>query len=337
MKTTEARKLLGVGRNATPHDIKKAFRHLAMRWHPDRNPAPEASEMFARLSAACDLLLEPFEQKTAHADGKTDAHADNTDARGADRRQDIELDIEQLCLGGTAEVVLESATGCAECAGQGYREHERSQLCVHCQGSGRVRNGKNLSRCENCDGRGYARRVRCPKCHGSGRQISRRALAVTIPPGILPGDELRLGGEGYAPPSGKGRAGDLLLRIQLRPHPLYGLDGSDIVLERPVSLFILLGGGTVTIPSPVGSREIAIEPGAAALREQIIPGAGIPAQGKRPAGTLRIRLVPALPTAATPALITLCRALQVETRQTEETVFPELAAWERRWLGDGKI
>lgn len=334
MKTTEARKLLGVGRNASPHDIKKAFRHLAMCWHPDRNSAPEAHEMFARLSAAYDLLLEPFKQKTAYADHRGDAQADKTESRGADRSQDIELDIMQLCLGGTAEVILESSVDCAACAGQGKQEHTHSQLCGHCQGSGRVRHGKTLRRCEDCDGRGYTHRIRCPQCRGSGRQSYRRALAVTIPPGLLPGDELRLGGEGYAPPSGKGSHGDLRLRIQLRKHPLYALDGSDIVLERPVSFFFLLGGGKITVPTPAGSRELAIAPGPAAPREQTLPGAGLPARGKRPAGNLRVCLIPMLPTVATPDLAALCRALQTEIRQMEETIFPELAAWEHRWLGE---
>jgi len=334
VKTTEARKLLGVERDATPHAIKKAFRHLAMRWHPDRNPAPEAHEMFARLSAACDLLLEPFEpahadDKSAHSTSKTDSHS-----HGADRNQDIELDIEQLCLGGKTDVVLESAVECTKCAGHGHQEHEHSQLCTHCQGSGRVRHIKNLVRCKDCDGRGYSRRTRCLQCHGSGRQISQRILAVTVPPGMLPGDELRLKGEGYAPASGKGRSGDLRLRIQLRPHPLYTLDGNDIMLDRPVSVFILLGGGNISVPSPTGLHELAIEPGSATSREQIVPGAGIPARDKRAAGKLRVRLVPVLPCSPTPALVELYRALQAEIRQAD--ILPELAAWEQRWLSGSK-
>ena len=334
MKAAEARKLLGVERDATPHAIKKAFRHLAMLWHPDRNPAPEAHEMFARLSAACDLLLEPFE--STHADDKSGSPANKADSHGTDRSQDIELDIEQLCLGGKAEVVLESGVQCEQCEGQGWQEHERSQLCTQCKGSGRVRHGKNLVRCKDCDGRGYSKRIRCSQCHGSGRRISQRVLTVTIPPGMLPGDELRLEGEGYAPASGKGRSGDLRLRVQLRPHPLYALDGNDITLDRPVSVFVLLGGGNISVPSPVGPHDFAIEPGTATSREQNIPGAGIPARGKRVAGNLRVRLVPVLPCSPTPALIALYRALQVEIGKKESDILPELVAWEQRWLPGSK-
>jgi len=308
-----------------------------MLWHPDRNPATEAHEMFSRLNAACDLLLEPFEQETVHADDRNGSHASKANSRGMDRNQDIELDIEQLCLGGKAEVVLESGVECVECAGQGHQEHEHSQLCGHCQGSGRVRHGKHLGRCDDCDGRGYSRRIRCPQCSGSGRQISRRVLTVIIPPGMLPDDELRLKGEGYAPVSGKGRSGDLRLRIQLRPHPLYALEGNDITLNRPVSVFVLLGGGSISVPSPVGQHDINIEPGAATSREQDISGAGIPARGKRAAGKLRVRLVPVLPCSPTPALIKLYRTLQSEIGQMESTVLPELTAWERRWLSGSKV
>ncbi|MDR3214006.1 MAG: DnaJ domain-containing protein, partial [Azoarcus sp.] len=186
MKTSEARKLLGVGSDASPATIKKAFRHLAMFWHPDRNPAPEAGEFFARLSTACDHLLE-MAPAPAHGAGKAAS-------RGEDRRQDIDLDIERLCLGGEAEAVIESRTECTECAGTGYFESEHSQLCAGCQGSGRVRVGKGLFRCEDCDGRGYTRRARCLQCKGTGERVSRRTLTVTVPMGVLPGDELRLEG-----------------------------------------------------------------------------------------------------------------------------------------------
>ncbi|MDR0715944.1 MAG: DnaJ domain-containing protein [Azoarcus sp.] len=335
MKTSEARKLLGVGPGAAPQDIKKAFRYLAMLWHPDRNPAPEAGEMFARLSAACDHLLGLSGQDGAAASGAGDdgGHrpAGRAASRGGDRRQDIELDIEHLCLGGQVEAVLESRVECPECAGQGYLEHERSQLCPHCQGSGRVRRGKSLLRCEDCDGRGYTRRVRCTKCNGSGQQISRRILTVMAPAGVQPGDELRLKGEGYPSASSKGRPGDLRLSIRARPHPLYTLDGSDLVLERPVSAFVLLAGGTVAVPSPGGPRDVVLKPGPAVAREQSIPGAGIPARGQRAAGKLRVRFVPVLPAALTPELIGLCRALQSGIERAPDSV-PELAAWEKRWL-----
>ena len=324
MRTAEARKLLGVDAAATPEAIKKAFRHLAMLWHPDRNPAPEAGEFFARLNAACEHLLAI----TAAARASTR----KTTSRGEDRHQDIELDIEHICLGGQAEVALKTSTECTVCGGEGFIESASSQLCPHCQGSGRVRIGRELFRCEDCDGRGYTRRVRCPNCNGSGKQIDTRMLAVTVPPGVLPGDELRLLGEGFPPESGKGCPGDLHLRIRLRQHTLYTLEGSDLTLERPVSAFVLLGGGTVAVPSPGSLHDLELKPGPASAREQVIAGAGFPARGKRAAGKLRVRLAPVLPSVSTPALVKLYHALQTEVEHAGRNSLPELAAWEKRWL-----
>jgi len=326
VRTAEARKLLGVDAAATPEAIKKAFRHLAMLWHPDRNPAPEAGEFFARLNTACEHLLEIATSATVRASTR------KTAARGEDRHQDTELDIEHICLGGQAEVALKTSVECTVCGGEGFIESTSSQLCPHCQGSGRVRIGRELFRCEDCDGRGYTRRARCPNCNGSGKQIDTRMLAVTVPPGVLPGDELRLLGEGFAPESGQGRPGDLHLRIKLRPHPLYALEGSDLVLERPVSAFVLLGGGTVAVPSPSGLRYLELKPGSANAREQVIAGAGVPARGKRATGKLRVRLAPVLPSVSTPALVKLYRTLQAEVERAGHSSLPELAAWEKRWL-----
>jgi molecular chaperone DnaJ len=331
VKTTEARKLLGVGPEATPQAIKKAFRHLAMLWHPDRNPVPNAGEVFARLNAACEHLLE----LSASNDGDAgDGHktTGKTANRGDDRRQDFELNLEQIYHGGKAEVVLETRAECSGCGGQGYREVDHSQLCPHCQGSGRVRAGKTLTHCEDCDGRGYTRRIRCPQCDGSGEQVNRRTLVVTVPRGMLPGDELRIGGEGFPATSPKGHPGDLFLRIRLVPHPLFELDGCDLVLARPTSVFTLLGGGTLAVPSPGGIHQLRLESGPGTEREQVIPGAGLPARGKRAAGNLRVRLQPCLPSAASPALIPLYRALQAEIESSAQDSIPELAAWEERWL-----
>ncbi|MDR0634412.1 MAG: DnaJ domain-containing protein [Azoarcus sp.] len=325
VKTSEARKLLGVGPEATPEAIKKAFRHLAMRWHPDRNPAPEAGEFFGRLSTACDHLLG-LVPAPAHGGGGGRAAS-----RGDDRHQDIELDIERLCLGGEVDVVLESRIDCTACGGTGYSEAGYSQLCPRCQGSGRVRLGHVLFRCEDCDGRGYTRRIRCPRCEGAGKRLERRILTVTVPPGMLPGDELRLEGEGH-PAATRGRPGDLRLRVRLLPHPVYTLDGGNIVLERPVSVFALLGGGRVAVPSPAGVRHLELEPGPGEAREQRIPGAGVPARGRRAAGDLCVRFVPVLPSVPVPALVRHYRALQAEMEHAGQACAPELAAWEKRWL-----
>ncbi|GHT80993.1 chaperone protein DnaJ 1 [Betaproteobacteria bacterium] len=323
MDIPEARKLLGVTSRTSAAAIKKAFRQLAMQWHPDRNPAPEAGEKFARLAAACNLLLEQ-ESSSAKANAAPD--------KGEDLRQDFELDLEQACRGGQAEVGVDKRTECDACAGSGYQEVALSQQCPTCHGSGRIRRKHGLTNCPDCEGRGYTRRIRCPECEGKGERLARSVFAVTLTPGMLSGDELRLEGKGHPAPDPAGQPGDLLLRIVLRPHALFGVDGNDITIDRPVSTFILLIGGTVTVPTPVGPRDIDVPPGLPTLREIAIPEAGIPARGKRAAGALKVRLLPGLPTVSSPTLTKLYRSLQQEIERTQPHCCPELDAWEQRWL-----
>jgi molecular chaperone DnaJ len=248
--------------------------------------------------------------------------------------QDLELDLEQICQGGKTEVGIEIQRECEACAGAGYQESAFSQPCATCHGSGRIRRKHGLANCPDCDGRGYTHRVRCPACDGKGRILSRRAFTVTLQPGMLPGDELRLEGKGYPADSPDGQPGDLRMRIVLRPHPLFSVEGSDIAIDRPVSAFILLTGGAVAVPTPTGPRglHLDIPPGPAAPREITIPDGGIPARGKRAAGTLKVRLLPCLPSISSPALVKLYHALQKEIDRTRPQCCPELDAWEKRWL-----
>jgi molecular chaperone DnaJ len=320
---TEARKLLGVTSRTSAAVIKKTFRQLAMQWHPDRNPASDAGEKFARFAAAYNLLLE---QESNSAD------ADAAPVKGNDRKQDFELDLEQACRGGPAEVGVDNRSECEACAGTGYQEVALSQQCPTCHGSGRIRRKHGLSNCPDCEGRGYTRRIRCPECEGQGKRLARSVFSVTLLPGMLTGDELRLEGKGHPAENPAARPGDLLLRIVLRPHVLFGVDGSDIIIDRPVSAFILLAGGTVTVPTPVGPRDIDVPPGPATPREISIPDAGIPARGKRAAGALKVRLLPSLPTVSSPTLVKLYRSLQKEIEHTQPQCCPELDAWEQRWL-----
>jgi molecular chaperone DnaJ len=324
LKITEARKLLGVGPHDSASTIKKAFRQLAMRWHPDRNSAPEAGEKFARFATAYNLLLEQISDDGNEADVAPD--------RGADRIQELELDLETVCRGGKVEVDVETRSECEACSGRGYRETTFSQLCTACHGSGRVRRKHGLTNCPVCDGRGYTHRLPCPECDGKGKRSTNRVFTVVVPAGMFSGDELRLEGEGHPAASPSGQAGDLRLRVILRPHPLFGIEETDIVIDRPVSAFILLAGGTVSVPTPTGLLSVDIPPGPAILRETFIAGAGIPARGDRAAGALKVRFLPSLPTVSSPALVKHYRLLQKEIDRTLRQCCPELDAWEQQWL-----
>jgi molecular chaperone DnaJ len=149
---------------------------------------------------------------------------------------------------------------------------------------------------------------------------------------VVQGDELRLAGEGESPPDADGVAGDLRLRVLIDTHSLYGVEGRDLVIHRPLSALRLLSGGEIRVPVPGGSRTIAFEPGSACACELRLEGAGFPARGGRPAGALVVRLEPVLPQAGDARVRELAALLDAELGTDLARHLPEVASWEARWL-----
>ncbi|NMG46978.1 DnaJ domain-containing protein [Azoarcus communis] len=329
---SEAFSLLELEPGATQASIKRAFRRLAMRWHPDRNPDPAALEHFKRLRAAHDSLLESFEADTPLPSTQDAGHATSA-PRAADRRRDLEIDLEQAVLGGEASLVFDIPSPCSDCDGSGWQTWAHSRLCPDCHGSGRIRTANGLTPCAVCNGRGYSNRTPCTCCDGSGQIVGHRTLTVRIPPGIAEGDLLRLEGEGEPASDAGGLPGDLLLRIRLRPHPLYRVIGRDVVIERPVSIFTLLGGGQIRVPGPSEPHTLNIEAGSAAPRTVRIEGAGLPARSGFAAGALCVSLNPVTPAPTSDkSVIELYRAIQGRLTQDQHMLLPELDTWEHQWL-----
>lgn len=333
--------LLGITPGAEEGELKRAFRRLAMRWHPDRNPAPDALEHFKALRAAYETLLADLTDGGAEPSGDDEDIDPGEEAaadaaapagpRGADRRQTLVLSIEEACLGAEKIVVIADETVCAHCHGSGETALSHSRLCATCHGSGRLRGAHGLVSCAVCNGRGYVNKDACPDCAGSGRQGSERRLAVRVPPGMLPGDELRLEGEGEAHEGVDGRPGDLRLIIELAPHPLFRRDGRDLLVTRPVSLFRLLAGGELVVPVPGGVRRVAL-PGDLRIRQLRVDGAGLPGRGGRPAGALVVDLDTVMPDTVDAGLRTQLGRLDDALRRKLDAHLPALAEWEANWL-----
>ena len=324
--------LLGLPAGASAQQIKRAFRKLAMQWHPDRNPDPAAAEQFRRLRDAHDRLLATLlgdEGQTQHEDEGAAAPQ-----RGADRWQTLEISIEESFSGALRAVEVERRSPCTQCGGSGMEQLSVSRLCSPCRGSGRVRGPAGLERCPDCEGRGYRNTGPCGGCGGSGEQLHTRHLEVRIPPGVVDEDELRLTGEGEPHADPRHRAGDLRLRIRLASHPLFRREGRDLVLRRPVSALRLLIGGTLRVPHPEGARSLELEPGLAHPRSLRVPGAGFPAHGRRARGDLVVEFEPELPHAPEPSLHGLIDELDRALAARAEHHFPELARWESVWLDE---
>ena len=304
-----------------------------MVWHPDRNDHPEATERFKEIRAAYDALLEPEDE--APEDDAPPEYPPDTEPepqagepeRAADIRLNLQVSLLEAWAGCHKTIHFQRVTNCKTCAGSGEHGMTRTRFCSACHGSGRVRDKKQgLVSCEECAGRGFFSERICPACTGSGRDITEVSLKIKVPPGMLPGDDLRLAGQGEA---GVGvlQSGDLFLTIVIHSHPVFELRGRDLYLEMPVNALALIAGSEIEIPLPVGSKRVQLDPGAALLRELRFAKKGYPGRGKAAAGDLLVTLRPVFPNDLNAKQRKSLQQLVESLNADAEDFLPDVAAW----------
>jgi molecular chaperone DnaJ len=285
--------VLGVKRDASEEDIKRAYRKLAMEHHPDRNAGcTEAEARFKELSEANSVLTDP--QKRAAYDrfghagvngagGGPQFHGDIHDIfnevfgeafgdmfggggrgrqhgprRGQDLRYDLEITLEQAYAGSTVEIRVPASLSCEVCSGSGCKPGTNPTACATCGGAGRVRATQGFfsieRTCPRCGGSGRMVMDPCTGCHGAGQVRKERTLEVTIPPGVDDGARIRLAGEGDSG-SGGGPRGDLYIFLSVRPHDLFERDGLDLLCTVPVPMCVAALGGEIEAPCLAGGGE----------------------------------------------------------------------------------
>jgi molecular chaperone DnaJ len=326
----EACEVLGVTPDAGPSEWKRAYRRLAMRWHPDRNDHPEATERFKQINAAYELLTAVDVQETQENKAETDtAEAAETVVRAADIRLNLHISLEDAAHGCRKTLIYRRGKVCGTCAGSGEAGMSRTRFCPACHGSGRIRDVQRiLIPCEACGGRGFFTECICPDCSGSGRDTADVNLEITIPPGMLSGDELRLAGQGELGDDERA-AGDLYLTIVLTTHALYRLEGRDLHYRMPVGVLALLAGGEIELPSLGGIICHTLAEGSCEAREIRLAGKGYTGRGNRPAGDLIVTLEPEFPSNLSARQRKLLRQVHADMLDARADCLPAVDAWWR--------
>jgi molecular chaperone DnaJ len=290
-------KVLDVPRTATEAQVKQAYRRLAMKYHPDRNPNDrEAEERFKEAKEASEVLTDPHKralydqhghpglEAAARGGGRGgfgpgDAFSDifgdvfgdifggarrggrTQIFRGADLRYELALDLDQAVFGTTAEIEVAKLAECDVCHGSGAAKGSQPVTCESCGGAGQVRISQGFFQlqqtCPRCRGSGTVIRNPCDTCLGQGRVRRTRKLSVKVPAGVDNEDRVRLSGEGEAGRNG-GPAGDLYVEIHVREHPIFERDGEHLSCEVPVSFATAALGGTVAVPTLDGDVTLKI-------------------------------------------------------------------------------
>lgn len=310
---------LGVSHDATPEEIKRAYRRLARELHPDRNPGDaEAAERFKEVTRSYEILSDP--QKRRQYDtfgddrvgaagfgdfggisdlfatffgGGVGGSATRGPTRGADVLAEVEVTLEEAAVGVEREVELENLVECGDCHGSGAAPGTFPSRCRDCGGTGEIRdmrrtvfgNMVTAAPCARCGGTGQEITTRCKNCSGTGRVTVTETLTLQIPPGIDDGARLRVSGRGQAGVRG-GRAGDLYVAISVLPHPVFRRAGDDLGCEVPVPLTIAALGGVVPVPTLDGEEKIDVRPGTQSGEVVRLKGRGMPHLSGRGRGEL---------------------------------------------------
>lgn len=331
---TDYYQTLGVARDATPEEIKRAYRRLARELHPDVNPDASTHDKFKDVTAAYEVLSDPKKRQmydlghdpragaTAGGAGFGGAETIFEDLmnsffgggggsrgpkprtrRGQDALLRIEIDLPEAVFGCTKEINVDTAVGCPTCRGRGTAEGAQLMSCPMCHGRGEVQNvqrtflGQVMTAraCPQCQGYGNLNPSPCPECAGDGRIRTRQTIKVEVPPGVETGTRLLLSGQGEVGP-GNGPAGDLYVEIVQKPHAIFERQGNDLHVQLSIPMTAAALGTAIPLQTLDGEQTIDIRPGTQSGTIQTLRGLGAAKLQKSGRGDLHVHINVVTPT-----------------------------------------
>lgn len=274
--------VLGINRNADQKEIKKAYRRLAQKYHPDRNPNDKQAEKnFREISEAYEILSVKEKRNTydqfGHSGidgsqvntGFTDIFGDvfgdifgtnktsNTPQRGSDLRYNLNIKLEEAIYGTKINIKLKKLVKCNRCNGNRSEPGYKNKYCPSCKGLGQIRMHQGFfsiqQTCPNCNGNGELIEKYCMKCNGEGRINDKKKLSIKIPQGVDNGDRIRIIGEGECGING-GTYGDLYVQVSIKPHKFFTREGKNLYCEIPINFVDAALGGILEVPTLVGNK-----------------------------------------------------------------------------------
>ena len=322
--------VLGVGRDASTEEIKKAFRKLAFQCHPDHNHEDGAEARFKEVNEAYEVLADPekrsaydrfghagidgffgrgfedfgfggmgsiFEDFYDFFSGATTT-ARRGSKRGADLHQEITITFEEAALGCQKEINISRTEKCSLCRGSGSKPGSQPSRCPTCNGSGRISRVQqsifgrftNVAACSHCLGEGVVITEPCSQCRGTGREKHKHSMALEIPAGVDDGNEIRLSGEGDIGEKG-GPSGNLYITIKVLRHQFFKRDGTNILYELPINFAQAALGTEVEVPTLYGEERLKVPAGSQAGRIFRFKGKGIPYLRRNGRGDQLVRLL----------------------------------------------
>ena len=355
---------LGLNRQASDTEIKKAYKKLAMKHHPDRNSGnAESTETFKEVKKAYDVLSDPQKKSMydqfghagvdqamgggpggAGAGDFGDAFGDifgdifgggrsnnrSNVYRGADLRFNMEISLEEAAKGTDTQIKIPVMVLCKSCDGSGAKKGSQPVECTTCNGTGQVRMQQGFfsiqQECPDCHGVGKIIKDPCPDCHGAGRVKETKTLSVKIPVGVDDGDRIRLSGEGEAGTNG-GPTGDLYVVINLKQHQIFERDGANLHCEMPISFSTAALGGVLEVPTLDGSAKIKIPAGTQTGAAFSLKGKGIKPVRESQVGNLHCHVVIETPVKLTERQKKILEELELMNQADRSKHSPRSKTW----------